>query len=72
MGSSYDLKRIILYLIKKYEKWVLITMLSITECKKKLNKNGVQFTDTEIELIRNVLYKLAEICHKKIINNKNK
>jgi hypothetical protein len=41
-------------------------MLSITECKKKLNKNGVQYTDEEIELIRNVLYKLAEACHKKI------
>lgn len=41
-------------------------MLSITECKKKLNKNGVQFTDNEIEIIRNVLYKMAEVCHKKI------
>ena len=45
-------------------------MLSITECKKKLNKKGVKFTDIEIELIRNVLYKLAEVCHKKIIHNK--
>jgi hypothetical protein len=42
-------------------------MLSITECKKKLNKNGIQYKDEEIELIRNVLYKLAELCHK---NNK--
>ncbi len=45
-------------------------MLSITECKKKLNKNGVHFTDYEIEQIRNVLYKLAELCHKQIKNNK--
>jgi hypothetical protein len=45
-------------------------MLSITECKKALNKRGVQFTDIEIEMIRNVLYKLAEVCHKQI--NKNK
>lgn len=43
-------------------------MLSITECKKKLNKNGVQYTDDDIEMIRNVLYKLAELCHKNITN----
>lgn len=42
-------------------------MLSITECKKKLNKNDVQYTDEEIEIIRNVLYKLAEINYN---NNK--
>lgn len=45
-------------------------MLSLTECKKKLNKNGVQYTDEEIELLRNVLYKLAEACLKKITNKK--
>jgi hypothetical protein len=45
-------------------------VLSITDCKKKLNRNNVQFEDYEIELIRNVLYKLAEVCHKQI-NNKN-
>ena len=44
-------------------------MLSITDCKKKLNRNNVQFEDYEIELIRNVLYKLAEACH---IKNNNK
>lgn len=43
-------------------------MLSITDCKKKLNRNNVQFKDYEIELIRNVLYKLAEACH---IKNNN-
>jgi hypothetical protein len=41
-------------------------VLSITECKKKLNKNGVHYEDFEIELIRNVLYNLADVCHKKI------
>jgi len=45
-------------------------MLSLTECKKKTNKNGVQYTDAEIELIRNVLYKLAEVAIKKTKNKK--
>jgi hypothetical protein len=44
-------------------------MLSITECKKKLNKNGVQYSNEEIEIIRNVLYKLAEVCRKEISKN---
>ena len=46
-------------------------MLSVTECKKKLNKNGVKYTDSEIELIRNVLYKLAEVAIKKQKTRKN-
>jgi hypothetical protein len=46
-------------------------MLSITECKKKLNKNGVHFSDFEIEKIRNVLYKMAQICHKQITKKQN-
>jgi hypothetical protein len=41
-------------------------VLSITECKKKLNKSGIKYSDEEIELIRNVLYKLAEVCQKNI------
>jgi hypothetical protein len=44
-------------------------VISTTECKKKLNRNGVQYSDEEIEIIRNVLYKLAEACH---IKNNNK
>ncbi len=36
-------------------------MLSITKCKKILNKNGINYTDEEIIKIREVLYKLAEI-----------
>lgn len=51
-------------------KWRQSTkVLSITECKIKLNKKGIKYSDEEIELIRNVLYKLAEVCHK-IINDK--
>jgi hypothetical protein len=45
-------------------------VLSITECKTKLNKKGIKYSDEEIELIRNVLYKLAEACHKKINDKK--
>lgn len=45
-------------------------VLSTTECKKRLNKNKIQYKDEEIELIRNVLYKVAEVCHKKINNTK--
>ncbi len=41
-------------------------MLSITECKKILNKKGVFYTDSEIQMIKDLLYKLAEVCHKTI------
>jgi len=44
-------------------------MLSITECRKKLNRNGVHFDDIEVETIRRVLYILANECHKIINNN---
>lgn len=36
-------------------------MLSNTKCKQILNKNGVYYTDEEIVLIKQTLYKLAEI-----------
>jgi len=36
-------------------------MLTITACKKLLNKKGIEYTDEQIEIIRNVLYTLAEI-----------
>lgn len=39
-------------------------MLSNTKCKQILNKNGYRFTDQEIELIKNLLYKLAELHQK--------
>lgn len=43
-------------------------MLSTTECKKILNKNGVSYTDEEIEKLKITLYQIAEILY----NNKNK
>jgi hypothetical protein len=45
-------------------------MLSITECKKILNKNGIIYNDDEVEKIREALYKIAEIVHSNR-NNKN-
>lgn len=50
-------------------------MISITKCKRILNKKGITYSDEEIKLIRGVLYKLAEACslHNTIvINQKNK
>lgn len=47
-------------------------MLLITECKKKLNKNGVHYSDAEIEVIRNVLYKLADINYQLLKTKNNK
>lgn len=46
-------------------------MLSITKCKKILNRNGTFYTDEEIILIRNVLYKLAGVYHKNMILKKS-
>jgi len=49
-------------------------MLSITKCKKILNKNGIFYTDEEIVLIRQTLYKIAEVMtmsNKKKLSNKN-
>lgn len=39
-------------------------MLSITECKKILNRKGTSYKDEEIEKIREALYKIAEIMYK--------
>ena len=36
--------------------------LSLTECKKTLNTDGVVYTDDEIIEIRNWLYHIAEIA----------
>ena len=44
-------------------------MLSITKCKKILNKKGIFYTDEEVIIIRNTLYKLAEVTHKIQKNN---
>lgn len=40
-------------------------MLSKTQCKKVLNKNGLFYNDEEIEVIRKVLYQIAEIEYKR-------
>lgn len=39
-------------------------MLSITKCKKILNKKGIFYTDEEVIIVRNTLYKLAEVVNK--------
>jgi hypothetical protein len=36
-------------------------MLTIQECKKLLNKNGIKYSDREIEQIRDFLWELAQI-----------
>lgn len=36
-------------------------MLSITKCKRILNRNGIFYTDEEVLMLRDTLYKLAEI-----------
>jgi hypothetical protein len=46
-------------------------VLSLTECKKILNKKGIEYSDKEVEILRNVLYKLEEVCRVQI-NQKNK
>jgi hypothetical protein len=40
-------------------------MLSITECKKILNRKGINYTNEEVEILRETLYKIAEIVHSK-------
>jgi hypothetical protein len=35
-------------------------MLTIVACRKILEQNNVEYTDEEIELIRDVLYKIAD------------
>lgn len=36
-------------------------MLSFTKCKKILNKNGIEYTNNEIETLKIVLYTIAEM-----------
>lgn len=43
-------------------------MLNINECKKTLEENKEQFTDSEIEQIREFLYKMVKV----VIDNGNK
>jgi hypothetical protein len=44
-------------------------MLTLTECKKILNRSGLIYTEEEIELLRNFLYLIAEIEIERIIKN---
>lgn len=46
-------------------------MLSITKCKKILNTSGFFYTDEEILMIRNTLYKFAEVYHKHMRKDTN-
>ena len=44
-------------------------MLSNEQCKKILSKEGFFYTDEEIKLIKETLYKLVEIIEENKINN---
>jgi DNA-directed RNA polymerase subunit F len=44
-------------------------MLTIQECKKILEKDGTKYSDEEVEILRDILYKIAEIDIQQI--NKN-
>ena len=44
-------------------------MLSITESKKILNRNGLNYTDEEINQIREFIYVLAEIDYEIFIRH---
>ncbi len=39
-------------------------MLSIEECKKTLNKDGITYTDEQVKEIREFLYILADIDYR--------
>ncbi len=43
-------------------------MLSLTKCKKISNKNGIKYTDKETEILREILYSIAEIQLQQIEN----
>ena len=44
-------------------------MLTVQECKKILEKDGTNYSDEEVEILRDVLYKIAEIDIQQINNN---
>ena len=41
-------------------------MLSLTECKKILNRNGICYSDKEVELIKKFIYNVAEVKYGQI------
>lgn len=44
-------------------------MLSIKDCRRILESTGKKYTDSEIKLLRNVLYVLAEIEYRNYKEN---
>jgi hypothetical protein len=44
-------------------------VLTVKECKKILEKDGTKYSDDEVEILRDVLYKIAEIDIQQINNN---
>lgn len=46
-------------------------MLSITKCRKILGKDGAIYTDEEIIVLRDVLYKIAELYLKNLERNEH-
>ena len=53
---------------QNFRRW-LIVMLTVQECKKILEKDGTKYSDEEAEILRDVLYKIAEIDIQQINNN---
>ena len=52
---------------KRGTEWLVI-MLSTTKCKNILNKNGIKYTDNEIEVLRELLYTIAQTQFEQINN----
>ena len=44
-------------------------MLTFEQCKKKLNKNGYRYSNNEIQLLLDVLNKLADIELRQLKNS---
>lgn len=40
-------------------------MISNTKCKQILNKNGIHYSDKQIEVLKDVLYKIAHLIYNK-------
>lgn len=45
---------------KRGKEWLVI-MLSLTKCKNILNKNGIKYTEKEIEVLRELLTAIAKL-----------
>lgn len=69
-GSRYDLKRIILCPIKKYENWGSEDMVSIETAKGILNKNGKTYTDEQVKKIMELFEFWAKLEYNNYLKNK--